>query len=352
MQFTWLIPSLVFGAFLGFTSGVWHLFAMSVVTAIIWPIINRFKSRTRDPDLEVRIEAGRAFIGEHRLPRAQILWRRSWQDLVNQHLLDESQVRNNQARLEHRRSQGFSCASQFGFWLGASNNSDLELDLSTDGPHLILIGPTGSGKSELLKILVSSLLQQAKSDRLLFLIDFKGGATFNRFAQHANVTEVVTDLTDSALGQALMWLQKELEVRERTLAEASHSDIEQHLANPGLNFSQPMPRLFVIIDELSAVLKTGAQAIATIEAIASRGRSLGVHLICATQSLGAIPRSVLINLRVRIAVGQTEQIELLQLGAANGRAVAAESQFGWRTGALIRVGQSPEMFQFPIGDVK
>lgn len=352
MQFTWLIPSLIFGAFLGFTSGVWHLFAMSLVTAIIWPLINRFKSRVRDPDLEVRIEGNRAFIGERRLPKAQIFWRRSWQELVNQFVLDASQVRNSRLRLENRRTMGFQSTQPFSFWLGVQGNADIELDLSTQGPHLILVGPTGAGKSELLKILVTSLLQQAQTDRLLFLIDFKGGSTFNRFDSHPSVKEVVTDLSESALSQALQWLQSELEVRERILADAAHSDIEQHLAHQKLNFGKPMPRLFVIIDEVSAVLKTGPQALATIEAVAARGRSLGVHLICATQSLSSIPRSVLINLRVRIAVGQTEQIELLQLGAATGRLPTLENQEGWRSGALIRVGQSPEMFQFPIGDVK
>lgn len=353
MQLTWLIPSMVFGAFLGFSTGVWHLFAMSAVTALVWPLINRYKAKTRDPDLEVRIVDGRAFIGDRRLPKAQMFWRRSWQELVNNHVLSASQARNNALRLALRRRGGYHPKRQFGCWLGVCGNTDLELDLTIDGPHLLLIGPTGAGKSELLKLMLTSLLANGQTDRRFYLIDFKGGATFNRFAGDPRVLNVATDLTPGGIGAALLYLQTELDSRERVLALAAHPDIERHL-----EAKHQLPRLFVIIDELSALLKTGAAAVETIEAIASRGRSLGVHLLLASQSLSGIPRSVLINLRARIAVGQADQIELLQLGATSSQSSrlakpdALEHNMGWRNGTLIQSNQPQQMFQFPIGDVK
>ena len=353
MQLTWLIPSMVFGAFLGLTTGVWQLFAMSAVTAVIWPLINRYKAKTRDPDLEVRVEGGRAFIGDRKLPRAQIFWRRSWQELVNEFVLAESKIRNSSLRLASRRRVGYQPKNQFGCWLGVSDNTDLELDLPNEGPHLILVGPTGSGKSELLKLMVAALMGAGQTDRQFYLIDFKGGATFNRFAGDPRVVSVATALTEGQPASALMWLQTQLNDRERLLAFTGHSDIERYL-----EANHSMSRLFVFIDELSALLKTGAKANETIEAIASRGRSLGVHLICASQSLSSIPRSLLINLRVRIAVGQADQMELLQLGVTSSQSsLLAKPEFveagiAWRTGTLIQSGQLPRMFQFPIGDVK
>lgn len=344
---------MAFGLFLGLSSGVWHLFAMSAVTALIWPLINRYKAKTRDPDLEVRVEGGRAFIGDKKLPKAQIYWRRSWQELVNNHVLAHSQASSNARRLATQRSAGYQPKNQFGFWLGVSANTNLEIDLPTEGPHLILIGPTGAGKSELLKLIVTSLLGSGQTDRQFYLIDFKGGATFNRFAGDQRVLNVATDLTEGGAAAAFLWLQSELAARERALAMSAHSDIERHL-----EANHAMPRLFVVIDELSTLLKAGAKASETVEAVASRGRSLGVHLICASQSLGTIPRSVLVNLRARIAVGEADQIELLQLGVAtNQSSLMAKSEFtgagiGWGSGTLIQSGQAPRMFQFPIGDVK
>lgn len=344
---------MAFGLFLGLSSGVWHLFAMSAVTALIWPLINRYKAKTRDPDLEVRVEGGRAFIGNKKLPKAQIYWRRSWQELVNNHVLAHSQASSNARRLAAQRSVGYQPKNQFGCWLGVSANTNLEIDLPTEGPHLILIGPTGAGKSELLKLIVTSLLGSGQTDRQFYLIDFKGGATFNRFAGDQRVLNVATDLTEGGASAAFLWLQSELAARERALAMSAHSDIERHL-----EANHAMPRLFVVIDELSALLKAGAKASETVEAVASRGRSLGVHLICASQSLGAIPRSILVNLRARIAVGEADQIELLQLGVAtNQSSLMAKSEFtvagiGWGSGTLIQSGQAPRMFQFPIGDVK
>lgn len=341
------------GLFLGLSSGVWHLFAMSAVTALIWPLINRYQAKTRDPDLEVRVEGGRAFIGDKKLPKAQIYWRRSWQELVNNHVLAHSQATSNARRLATQRSAGYQPKNQFGCWLGVSANTNLEIDLPTEGPHLILIGPTGAGKSELLKLIVTSLLGSGQTDRQFYLIDFKGGATFNRFAGDQRVLNVATDLTEGGASAAFLWLHSELAARERALAMSAHSDIERHL-----EANHAMPRLFVVIDELSALLKAGAKASETVEAVASRGRSLGVHLICASQSLGAIPRSVLVNLRARIAVGEADQIELLQLGvASNQSSLKVKPEFtdggpGWGSGTLIQSGQAPRMFQFPIGDVK
>ncbi len=83
MQFAWLAPSLLFGIYLGATTGAWHMLVMSSITAAAWLAIKRFGA-ARDVDLTqpVTIAGAEAWIGDYQLPKLEVLWKREWHDLV------------------------------------------------------------------------------------------------------------------------------------------------------------------------------------------------------------------------------------------------------------------------------
>jgi S-DNA-T family DNA segregation ATPase FtsK/SpoIIIE len=108
------------------------------------------------------------------------------------------------------------------------------------------------------------------------------------------------------------------------------------------------PRHYIFIDELAAALAESPLASAALIMVATRGRSLGLHLIAATQSAQGIPRNMLTNLRVRIALAETDPIDLAQLNLK--RPVEPASVLaGWASGIAQKPGSLTSHFNFPLG---
>ena len=102
--------------------------------------------------------------------------------------------------------------------LGLAADGVVEIDLVRDGPHALVAGTTGAGKSELLRTLVVSLAPRCSPDHLTFvLVDYKGGATFDACADLPHTVGLVTDLDDRLAERALTSLEAELRRRERIL---------------------------------------------------------------------------------------------------------------------------------------
>jgi hypothetical protein len=224
-------------------------------------------------------------------------------------------------------------------WIGATSANERIVDLGSQSAHLIIVGPTGSGKSELLKLLIHSLLEDRLCDLVLF--DFKGGATLESFQDFS--LGLATDLDSDS--QQKLWdlVSGELATRERLFAEEKVSTLEQF--NQG---QRQLPELVVVVDEFSAALASGAKAVACLEDMAARGRSLGVHLIGATQSLTGIPRSMLTNFRARIAMKSADPIDLVQLGI-NPNKQELVTVPGWARAFSISGNNPAEGFYFPLG---
>ena len=158
------------------------------------------------------------------------------------------------------------------------------------GPHGMVVGATGSGKSEMLRTLVSSLVISHGPDRLaLMLVDFKGGATFAAMEDIPHIAGMITNLQDdlTLVDRMRDALFGEMQRRQELLKQAGNLPnvtAYQDLIDAGEDL-EPLPHLLVIIDEFSELLTAKPDFAELFVAIGRIGRSIGVHLLLATQKL-------------------------------------------------------------------
>jgi S-DNA-T family DNA segregation ATPase FtsK/SpoIIIE len=187
--------------------------------------------------------------------------------------------------------------------VGVVAGETLRVDLATDGPHVLVAGTTGAGKSELLRTLVATLALHHRPEHLsLVLVDYKGGAAFRECAELPHVAGVVTDLDGSLADRALRSLTAELTRRERILGDAGASDFVEY-QDSDAGRKAPLARLVVVIDEFRALAEELPAFVDGLVRIAALGRSLGVHLVLATQRpAGVVTADVKANVNLRIAL--------------------------------------------------
>ena len=139
--------------------------------------------------------------------------------------------------------------------IGACYDGPFGIDLSKDGPHALIAGTTGAGKSELLQTLIASLALVNRPDAMTFvLVDYKGGSAFKDCVHLPHVTGMVTDLDPHLTQRALASLSAELTGREKMLAAAGAKDIEEYTERAGrVPRSGPLPRLVIVIDEFASL---------------------------------------------------------------------------------------------------
>jgi DNA segregation ATPase FtsK/SpoIIIE, S-DNA-T family len=186
------------------------------------------------------------------------------------------------------------------FPLGVSGDGILDLDLVEHGPHTLIGGTSGAGKSELLQALVLSLAATYPPRRLNFLfVDYKGGATAAALAGLPHTVGCVTNLTQRMSMRALTSLHAELE-RRMSLLEGRARDLEELVA---VAPTEAPPRLVIVVDEFAALIKRIPAFVDGIVDLAQRGRSLGIHLILATQRpTGVVNENILANTNLRISM--------------------------------------------------
>ena len=180
--------------------------------------------------------------------------------------------------------------------LGMGSEGPLWLDLAAAGPHALVAGTTGAGKSELLTTWVLGIaIAHAPREVQVLLIDYKGGATFGALAELPHVVDVLTDLDTGTTARALASLRAELARRERVLAEAGARSLGE--------LRSPMPRLLVIVDEFRTLADSHPDLLDALVRLAAQGRSLGIHLVLATQRPGgAVTADMRANLPARICL--------------------------------------------------
>ena len=185
--------------------------------------------------------------------------------------------------------------------VGHSVDGPIHLDLRSQGPHALVGGTTGSGKSEFLQSWILGLAVDNSPSRVTFLlVDYKGGAAFADCVELPHCVGLVTDLGPHLVRRALASLDAELRHREQVLHDHRAKDlVELERRNePGCP-----PSLVIVVDEFAALVNEVPEFVDGVVNIAQRGRSLGLHLVLATQRpSGVIKDNLRANTNLRIAL--------------------------------------------------
>ena len=179
---------------------------------------------------------------------------------------------------------------------GVSSAGPEVVRLNDENPHLLVAGTTGCGKSEVLRTLVTGLAHAFPPERLEFVfIDFKGGAALAPLTGLPHVTTLLTDLGPDEVRRALAFLRSEVQRRERVLCSLGLNDMAQLLC--AASGALPLRELVVVVDEARMLTDAFPDAGQQLAVIAAVGRSLGVHLVLATQRpQGALSADVRANI--------------------------------------------------------
>lgn len=184
--------------------------------------------------------------------------------------------------------------------VGETAAGDFAIDLASDGPHALVAGTTGSGKSEFLRTLVAGLAAASPPEMLHFvLVDFKGGGAFDVLADLPHVAGLLTDLEPALVDRAIAGLRAELRWREEHFRLLGASEYAQAVDRS----EEPIARLAVVIDEFAVLARDHPDQLEALVDIAARGRSLGVHLVLATQRpSGVVDQKIRANTNLRVAL--------------------------------------------------
>lgn len=196
-------------------------------------------------------------------------------------------------------------ASDIRCYLGVSTGGSLNIGLSEHGPHWLLGGTTGAGKSQLLRSLVLSAALRYPPERLgLILVDFKGSAGLGPLAQLPHALSVLSNFDVSAVERALEFLRADIHRREVDLQALGVNSYRDYLASCQAAGTTPRyPELLIVVDEFRMLIDSMPDAMAELMRIATIGRSLGLHLVLATQRpQGAISQDIRANIATSICL--------------------------------------------------
>ena len=214
---------------------------------------------------------------------------------------------------------------------------ELTVDLGQHGPHVLIAGTTGSGKSVLLQSWCASLALRNSPERVQFIfLDFKGGATFNDLKHLPHARGCVSDLSIAHAKRALRAIEEELHRREQLVAHHHVSQITQ--------LSSPPAHLIIVVDEFTALKNQLPDYVQRLTRIASQGRSLGMHLILATQSpLGQLSTDMRANLSLLVCLRLRDSMQSTDLvGVPDTAHLPSIPGLG-----IVEYGQGPQLFHAP-----
>lgn len=196
--------------------------------------------------------------------------------------------------------------------VGLTGDGPLSLDLVADGPHGLIGGTSGAGKSELIQALVAGLVAyQSPRDLSLLFIDFKGGSASEVFKDLPHVSGRVTDLDESLAMRAQVSLRAELRARLDLFSKLKVKDMAEMRHK---HAHRAPPSLVIVIDEFATLVKQLPDFVADLIDIAQRGRSYGVHLLLATQRpSSSVDDNILANTNLRISLRMLDRAESMSI---------------------------------------
>ncbi len=230
--------------------------------------------------------------------------------------------------------------------IGADADGPVAVDLAKDGPHAVVAGTSGAGKSELLQTLVAGLVLANDPAHLnIIFMDYKGGATFTELNSLPHVVGSVTNLDERLASRALSSLRAELTRRQAQLADAGAGSLAEYrrLATAG-RVGAPYPRLLIVVDELAEMKDQLPELVDGLVNVARVGRSLGVHLVLATQKpAGVVDSQIRANVDLRVCLrvaGDGDSIDVIDVPDA---ARIPKERPG--RALLVRGGSPPRLVQ-------
>lgn len=231
--------------------------------------------------------------------------------------------------------------------IGVTKTGVISLDLhdKAHGPHGLVAGTTGAGKSEILQTYILSIATKFHPYEVSFvIIDFKGGGMVNQFKALPHLLGAITDIDGKEIDRSLKSIEAELQKRKRLFAEAEVNHIDKYIQKyKHGKVTMPLPHLILIVDEFAELKAEQPEFMKELISAARIGRSLGVHLILATQKpSGQVDDQIWSNSRFKLCLkvqSQEDSNEVLK------SPLAAEIKEPGR--AYLQVGNNEvfELFQ-------
>lgn len=311
---------------LAISSHNFFLLLSSLLTVAI-AIFVRFRLARRpklNDNTVIRIIKNRIWLDDYRMPRGEFFWSAEQAEFIFQRLALEST--DSQSRRDYLAGN-FQNSEAMSFVLGFSAESLVRRSLVADSPHALLIGSTGSGKTQLMKQLLSQLVA-CDEQPLLVCIDFKGGVGLRQFENQS--IEFASDHDLQNAERVILAIESELSERELGRNETRH--------------------LIIAIDELAHLLAKVKRAADVLAAVAARGRSAHMYLIMTNQNTVGLGRQMLSNTGIRVLIGSADPVDAAILGQP--QRISPRVDAGFAVAQVLSHGQPAEGFTFALSETR